>query len=538
MAGKFAPERQIRSSRRSVRSASVNLAGPLLRAAAATPDRIAIAGPDQMTYGELARRVDALAARISESASPGDRVAIVAGNEPEFVVAYLAVLMAGGVAVPLNPASPSQEVARELEAVQPALVLTSSSHNDLARRAGAHLAAAPPTLGVDDTDPGTGAEPLAQPVERSPDDLAALLFTAGTAGAPKAAMLTHGSLLANLEQVQQHPGLRIRDTDVALGVLPFFHVFGLNVVLGLTLFAGASIALVENFHPAETLARVQRDGVTVVAAVPAVYAAWLALDETTAPADAFARVRLCVSGATALSSSIVTAMRERFGVHVHDGYGLTEASPVVTTTAVAPEPRIGSIGPPLPGIDVRLVDADGHDVLNGDPGEILVRGPNVFAGYWQDEGATRRVLDDGWLHTGDIAVAGDDGWLALVDRAKDVIIVSGFNVFPGEVEDALLSHPDVADAAVVGDPHPRTGETVVAYVVATAGATLDPVELIRHAGRRLARYKLPTRVEVVDEVPRAFAGKLLRRALSGDASSTATTATGSGREADATTKPA
>jgi long-chain acyl-CoA synthetase len=515
----------------------MNLAAALLQAAGAAPDRLAIAGPERITYGQLEARTAALASRLSETVSPGDRVAILAGNEAVFVVAYLATLAVGGVAVPLNPASPSQELARELEVVAPALLFTSAGQRDLARRAVGHLDGGPTTADLEAGE-STSDDAKFVAVERAEDDLAALLFTAGTAGAPKAAMLTHGSLLANLEQVQQHPGLRIRETDVALGVLPFFHVFGLNVVLDLALIAGAAITLVENFHPAETLARVQRDGVTVIPAVPAVYAAWLALDEASAPANAFERVRLCVSGATELPSSVVTAMHERFGMQVHDGYGLTEASPVVTTTAVAPESRIGSIGPPLPGIEVRLVDAEGNDVLDGDPGELVVRGPNVFAGYWRDEDATRRVLDNGWLHTGDIAVADDDGWLALVDRAKDVIIVSGFNVFPGEVEDALRSHAGVADAAVVGDPHPRTGETVVAYVVPAAGATLDPVELVRHAGRRLARYKLPTRVEVVDEVPRAFAGKLLRRALSGNASSTGAAGTDADREPDATTKPA
>jgi long-chain acyl-CoA synthetase len=206
-------------------------------------------------------------------------------------------------------------------------------------------------------------------------------------------------------------------------------------------------------------------------------------------------------------------MDDRFGVVVHNGYGLTEASPVVTTTAVARRPRPGSVGPPLPGVEVRLVDDQGSRVLEGDPGEILVRGDNVFAGYWNDDVATRAVLDNGWLHTGDIAVADADGWLTLVERAKDVVIVSGFNVYPGEVEDALRSHRDVIDVAVVGEPHPRTGETVVAYVVPRPGREPDPVELLRHAGRRLARYKLPTRVEVVDALPRTLAGKLLRRAL-------------------------
>jgi acyl-CoA synthetase (AMP-forming)/AMP-acid ligase II len=165
---------------------------------------------------------------------------------------------------------------------------------------------------------------------------------------------------------------------------------------------------------------------------------------------------------------------------------------------------------------VRLVDVDGAPVLEGDAGEILVRGPNVFAGYWNDPEATAQaVTPDGWLHTGDVAVADADGWLTLVDRAKDVVIVSGFNVYPGEVEDALRDHPAVADVAVVGEAHPRTGETLVAFVVPAAGAAPDPVELVRHAGRRLARYKLPTRVEFVTELPRTFAGKLVRRSVSG-----------------------
>ena len=372
-----------------------------------------------------------------------------------------------------------------------------------------------------------------------------LLFTAGTAGAPKPAMLTHGSLLANLEQMQAHPGLRVGAGDVALAVLPLFHVFGLNVVLGLSLMAGAGVSLVDHFHPTETLNRVRADGVTVVAVVPAILEAWLTLDATAAPPDSFARVRLCVSGAAPLSPELAAAVHERFGLDVHDGYGLTEASPVVTTSAVAAKPRFASVGPPLPGVEVRLVDADGQDVLEGDPGEILVRGPNVFAGYWRDAEASARVLGaDGWLHTGDVGVAGNDGWLSLVERAKDVVIVSGFNVFPGEVEHVLSQHADVADVAVVGEPHPRTGETVVAYVVAKPGTHPDPVELLRHAGRRLARYKLPTRVELVDELPRSFAGKLLRRSLSSSIDSPAAgVASGVGRAPsglapDATANPA
>jgi len=514
--------------RRLVASRVVNLASALLATAASTPDRVALAGPAPVTYGELAAAAAGVAAGVGARGVDGDRVAIVAGNEADFVGAYLGVLAAGAIAVPLNVGSPSHELGRELDVVEPALVIASTQYADLARRSVAQSGAGPAVVVADELV-GTGA--AWNPVPRTTGDVAVLLFTAGTAGAPKPAMLTHGSLLANIEQMQSHPGLRVSADDVVLGVLPLFHVYGLNVVLGLTLFAGAAVSLLEHFHPVEALARVRSDRVTVIAGVPAIYDAWLGLDDVNAPRDAFAAVRLCVSGAAALVGATARSMRERFGVSVHDGYGLTEASPVVTTTAVEATPRPGSIGPPLPGVDVRLLDRDGNPALEHDPGEILVRGPNVFAGYWNDADSTAAVLVDGWLHTGDIAVADGDGWLTLVDRAKDVIIVSGFNVFPGEVEDALRSHRDVADVAVVGEPHPRTGESVVAYVVPRAGHAPDPVELLRHAGRYLARYKLPTRVEVVDALPRTLAGKLVRRELS--------SATREGRAAnDATTKPA
>ncbi len=516
----------------------MNLAESLLAPATTTPGRPALVGPEPITYGELAARASAVATAVAARAGAGDRVAIVAGNEPAFVAGYLGILSAGAIAVPLNVGSPAQELGHELDAVEPVLALASASGADLARRAVGHRSRSSPldVVVIDDLQPPTTPAPI---VAKDAADLAVLLFTAGTAGAPKPAMLTHGSLLANLEQMQSHPGLRIDATDVALGVLPLFHVYGLNVVLGLALHAGAAVALVDHFHPVETLARVRGDGVTVVAAVPAIFDAWLGLDDATAPADALRRVRLCVSGAATLPTATAQRMRERFGVTVHDGYGLTEASPVVTTTAVGPDARSGSIGPPLPGVEVRLLDYDGKPALEGDPGEIVVRGPNVFAGYWNDAAASAVVLVEGWLHTGDIAVASPDGWLTLVDRAKDVVNVSGFSVFPGEVEDALRSHRDVEDVAVIGEPHPRTGETLVAFVVPRAGHRPDPVELLRHAGRQLARYKLPTRVEVVDSLPRTLAGKLVRRALSSaSADSSPPAGAGAGRADDATTNPA
>ncbi len=453
------------------------------------------AGAIVATYADLEHRSRRVAAALSARGHAGDRVGIVITNRTEFVVAYLAALRAGQVAVPVDPSSPPAEIDRELAAVGAALRIDSGAVGELeaAGGTGEHT-----STDVDGTT------------------TAVCLFTSGTAGAPKAAMLTHGSLLANLEQVAAVGRLALTPDDVALGVLPLFHVYGLNVVLGCALHRGAAVLLVESFHPAETAVAVRAGGVTTLAAVPAVFSAFLAAG---IPDDTFAHVRLAVSGAAALGPTLPRAFADRFGVSVHDGYGLTEASPIVATTAVDRAVRAGSIGPPLPGVEVRLVAEDGDDALVGDPGEIWVRGPNVFKGYWNDPEQTAAVLTaDGWLRTGDIAVAGADGWLTLVDRSKDLIIVSGFNVFPAEVEDELLAHDAVAEAAVVGEDDERSGERVVAFVVPRDPA--DPptaTQLIAHLRPRLARYKIPARFEIVGELPHTFTGKVLRRALRGPA---------------------
>jgi len=490
----------------------MNLASVLLARAGTDPGTVALRRDGAIvTYGTLDERSAHLALTALGGIEPGTRVGLLAGNSVAFVVAYLAVLGAGLIAVPLDPSAPPDELRRALTTVDAKLVVASEANRTHAGLDGRDVI----VLDADGVAASTAvAAPDAEMARVEPGDPAVLLFTSGTAGAPKPAILTHGSLAANIVQVQRHPGLALRSDDVALGLLPFFHVFGLNVVLGLSLASGASIALVERFDPAGSLATVRDAGVTVVAAVPAVYSAWLDLAETAAPRTSFARVRVAVSGAAAMPVDTAARMRERFDLDVHEGYGLTEASPIVTTSAVGGTARPGSIGPPLPGVEVVLKDADGQDVVQGDPGEIWVRGPNVFAGYWQDPDATARVIDpDGWLHTGDLAVTDDDGWLRLVDRAKDLIIVSGFNVYPAEVEDALIEHADVAEAAVVGVPDARSGEAIVAFVVPCAGATPTPTTLLAHLRRRLARYKLPARIELVDELPHSFAGKVPRRAL-------------------------
>lgn len=458
------------------------------------------------TWGELRGRAGALASDLgARGIGPGARVAIAWPSSVEFVTAYLGVIATGAVAVPLNPNSPLPELSAELERVRPAAVLATGV-------VAAALVPGASDLAVLDTVPAAGSAPFT-PVERADTDPAVLLFTSGTAGAPRAAVLTHGNLLANLRQMLALPGEIARPDDVGLTAVPLFHVFGLNVALGLTLATGGALALEERFDPEASLALAREIGVTSLVGVPAMFAAWA--DLAGAADGALASVRLAVSGAVALPAEIAARFQERTGVGLSQGYGLTEASPVVTTTLGTGRNEPGSVGRPLPGVELRLVDETGADVLEGDPGEIWVRGPNVFGGYFEDMSATAEVLTgDGWLRTGDVGVVGDEGDLYVVDRRKDLVIVSGFNVYPAEVEQVARQVPGVADAVVVGRPDPVTGEAVELFVVAdAAGPRVTEEELRQACSASLARYKCPSAVHFVDALPRGLAGKTLRRVL-------------------------
>lgn len=462
-------------------------------------------GDERLTYGELRRRVQqgasALAAR---GIHPGDRVGISGDNSIAVVTGLLAVVAAGAVAVPLNPHDPIAAIDHELATVGASLLLVGPG------------ATAPSTVPVQDIDAlvaigtGTGADYVCEP--RDDSDLAVLLFTSGTAGAPRAAMLSHANLVANQRQAQSSED-PARADDVVLGVLPWFHVYGLNAVLGVSLLVGAAVVLVRRFAAAEVVELIGREHITVVAGVPSLWQQLLA--EPTATRDALASVRSAFSGAAALSHETFDGARERWGITIAEGYGLTEAAPIVTTST-GREAVAGSIGRVVAGVEVRLVDSEGADALVGDEGEILVKGPNVFVGYWHDPDSTARVLSaDGWLRTGDIAVVDDDGRLYIVDRVKDLVIVSGFNVFPSEVEDVLNAHSGVAESAVIGVSSPTTGETVKAYVVLAPGAAAAPNtdELTAHCRGRLARYKCPTQFAIVADLPKGTNGKILRRVL-------------------------
>jgi long-chain acyl-CoA synthetase len=358
-------------------------------------------------------------------------------------------------------------------------------------------------------------------VDRQTDDTAVLLFTSGTAGSPKAAMLTHGNLRANVDQMELAVGLGVTADDIGLLVVPTFHIYGLNAVLGIHLFAGGRLVMMERFDPAMLLEIVAREGVTVLPGVPQLFAALA--DYPSATGGELASVRLACSGAAPLPLEVAERFESRYGVPIWQAYGLTEASPTVTFPDLTDTRHPLTVGVPLPGIEVQIVDSDSQPVEQGDPGEIFVRGPNVFAGYFEDAAATKAVLDGaGWLHTGDVGVIADDGSLTIVDRNKDLVIVSGFNVFPAEVERVLEEHPAVVRAVVIGVPDPALGESVRAFVVPTSDAWSDAspapegvtsADLIEWCAGYLARYKCPGAITFVRELPVGIQGKVLRRAL-------------------------
>jgi long-chain acyl-CoA synthetase len=484
-------------------------------------DRVALISRNrETTYGELREQTDRVrGGLIAEGISAGDRVAILCENNRYFVVSYLAIVGMGAVAVPLNPSSPAPEIERELIAVRPVAAIVGPAAASAWRSIAVDEVPSLRTVVCAEGDTAADELSMARLLEAEPapvvdvdgDHIAVMMFTSGTAGAPRAAMLSHANLISNVEQdvtALDHT----RAGDVVYGVLPLFHIFGLNVVLGVSFTVGATVVLVQRFDPATAIDSIVQRGVTVVPGAPSMWVAFSHFDEL--PADTFASVRLALSGAARLPKAVSDRMRERFGLSIYEGYGLTEASPVVTSSAGL-ECRPGSVGRLLVGQEMRLVDEHGDDVPVGDAGEIWVRGANVFHGYFEEPEATARVLVDGWLLTGDIGMVDDEGYLYLVDRAKDLIIVSGFNVFPAEVEEVLQGHPAVAEVGVLGVPHPHQGEAVKAFVVLQPGHDIDEDSLIDYARDYLARYKCPTKVVFVDQLPRNAAGKLVRRELEG-----------------------
>lgn len=490
----------------------MNLSTLLRDTAQRLPEKVALVttGGSEVDFASFDRQADRVATALRAAGiGPGDRVAIGMQNLPEFAFAYFGILRAGAVAVPLNALLTSSEVSKILTDSGARAALVSPPFEDVVRAAEVEPAL-DKVFSVREWDDLAPAD--VDPVEPTTgdDDLAVLSYTSGTTGEPKGAMLTHANLLANLRQQMQVPQ-SAREDDVFLLALPLFHIFGLNVTLGLLVMNGATGVLLDRFEPIASLRLISDRGVTVLFGAPTMYTAWV----ETPGVDQYdlSSVRLAISGAAPLEADVLRRFKELFGVDIWEGYGLTETSPTLTTNRMASEPRPLSVGFPLAEVELRIVGPDGEEVELGDTGEIIVRGPNVFQGYWKRPEETEAAFMDGWFRTGDVAVRDEEGYIYLVDRKRDLIIVSGFNVFPSEVEAAILENPKVADAAVVGVPHPYTGEAVKAFVVLEAGAEATPSELLSDVERRLARFKCPRVVEIVDELPHLMTGKVLRRAL-------------------------
>jgi long-chain acyl-CoA synthetase len=493
---------------------SANIADFLRRSARRHPDSTCLVdGAQRYSWAQVDRDAGDLASGLAaRGLHPGDRIALLLGNSYDFVVAYFGAARAGLVTVPLNPAYTSAEVAvlladsgARMLVVQPAT-----------RQVGVESSVALPgcdVVSVDDDEwrdiSRIGARDPRPDAEIDDDSLALLLFTAGTSGRPKGAMLTHAALRANIDMLlslTDPPA--VVDSDVVLIVLPMFHVYGLNTALGLSMAAGATCVVTDRFDPSDSLALISTHAVTTIAGAPAMYQAWCA---TPGLREAMSTVRLLSSGGAPLPVRVFANFAELTGLDIYEGYGMTETAPVVATTLVSGAPKAGSVGKPLPGLDIRLVDEDGGDADEGDPGEVWVRGPSVFRGYWP-EGAGGPD-GEGWFRSGDVAYADEDGDLHVVDRRREVILVNGFNVYPREIELVIDDLDGVSEAAVVGVADDRTGEAVSAIVVAKAGVTLTTEQIAEHCAARLARFKCPTVIRVVAALPHSSTGKVAKGRL-------------------------
>ncbi len=494
---------------------TVNLATLVRRAAQATPGKAALVfGDSTTTWCQLDARVSAVAAGLTSlGLARGDRVGVQLGNTLDFPACYFGVLRAGLVAVPLNVGYTGDEVSSLLGDSGAQVLITTGDGAAVAaalEQPPAHLVvvgAATALVGaitLDDlTVDGASFDDIG-----GGEDLAVVLYTSGTSGRPRGAMLTHRALLANLEQCSQIAPPVMAADDVVLLVLPLFHVYGLNAALGAVAWHGATGVLVERFDPAETLEQISRHGVTNLVGAPPMYVAWSMLPDV---GDAFASVRLALSGAASLPPAVLHRLLELTGQHIFEGYGLTETAPVLTTTLMSEVAKPGSIGRPIPGVELRLIDEAGRPTEDGDPGELVVRGANLFSGYWPD--GSEGPDADGWFATGDVALLDGDGDLSLVDRRRELILVSGFNVYPREIEEVLARHPDIDEAAVLGIAHPYTGESVKALVVLRGGGQLTADDVIAFCARSLARFKCPTTVEFVTGLPHSATGKVSKGRL-------------------------
>ena len=488
-----------------------NLADNLTRTAQDHPDRPAVRLDEHvLTYAELQEGAQRVAALLKDKGvEPGDRVGLVLPNVPAFPVVFYGAVQAGAVVVPMNPLLKGREVEYYLKDSGAKVVL---AWKDMAEEAGKGAEA----VGIEciSVDPADfeellGAhEPDTEVVERDDEDLVVLLYTSGTTGQPKGASLTHHNMMTNAA-TSAETLLELGEEDVVMGCLPLFHVFGLTCGLNASVLTGACLTLIPRFDAAKALEVVGRDRVTVFEGVPTMYAGMLHADGA-GDAD-MSSLRTCISGGSAMPVEVMKKFEETFGCDVLEGYGLSETSPVASFNQPGQERKPGSIGTALRGVEMKIVDDDRKEVEQGEVGEIAIKGENVMRGYWERDDATEEAIQDGWFLSGDLGKVDEDGYYFIVDRKKSLIIRGGYNVYPREVEEALYEHDDVAEVAVIGIPDDDLGEEVGAAVALKGDASVSGEDLQAFAKERLAAYKYPRAVWIVDELPKGPTGKILRR---------------------------
>jgi long-chain acyl-CoA synthetase len=497
--------------RRGLEDAVTNLGALLEQAAAGQPDRPALRMDDLvLSYAQLreaAGRMSTLLA--SAGVEPGDRVGIMLPNVPAFPIAFYGALAAGAVVVPMNPLLKSREVGYYLSDSGAKVVLAWHTAAGEAAKGAADAGARAITVATPDlADLLADHDPAPGRSSRGDADDAVILYTSGTTGKPKGAELTHAGMTRNAELsavtlLKNHPD------DVTMGCLPLFHVFGLTCGLNATVAGGGTLTLMPRFDPAKALEIIQRDAVTIFEGVPTMYAA--ILHHPAADPAMAATLRVCISGGASMPVEILRGFEEKFGCMILEGYGLSETSPVASFNLPDLVRKPGSIGVPVEGVQMRLIDEAGQTVPAEEIGEIAIRGHNVMKGYWGKPEATAEAMIDGWFRTGDLAKVDSDGYYYIVDRKKDLIIRGGYNVYPREIEEVLYEHPEVAEAAVIGIPHAELGEEVGAAVALKPGASATPEELRAFAKDKVAAYKYPRQVWLVESLPKGPTGKILRR---------------------------
>lgn len=489
--------------------------------AVVTPERVAIdfLGLDQppelahTTYEQLDTGSERLAgALLAAGLRPGDRVATLTGNRPEHVELLFACAKAGLILAPMNPRLAGPEIAYQLDDAEPAVFFVGADHEELADDALLGARTVPRRLPLTRVtiDDLTGHDGDAHHIKVGDDDPILLVYTSGTTGAPKGALLTHANCFwTNLSLDRT---VDLMTTDVVLQVLPQFHVGGWNVQPLLAWWKGATLVLEPRFDARRAIALIEQKKVTTMMGVPATYL-FMAEEPSFLEAD-LSSLRQAVVGGASMPQALLKTWHER-GVDIVQGYGLTEAAPNVL--CLPPEHarrKLGYAGKPYPHVEVKLRDPEtGQDLIGAARGELAVRGPSVFPGYWRNEEATRRAFADGWLLTGDIAERDGEGFYRICDRVKDMFISGGENVYPAEIESVLHDHPQVVEAAVVGVPHGRWGEVGVAFVVVREPVPKDAGELLELCHERLAKFKVPKEVRFVDALPRSAMNKVLKTEL-------------------------